>query len=136
MNKEKLSDLGRLRFKLDLNLTFPYIKVNGTYKVDGLIGDTFMIHGNGPFWYVIYYIYFSIDSYMYSQYLGTYRWNGHYFCTPAFAHILSHFGIFQPFIYRLNAPHIFFDRIIYYQSERTQHLLLDCGRLSALFLKF
>lgn len=50
VNKEKLSDLGRLRFKLDLNLTFPYIKVNGTYKVDGLIGDTFIIHGNGPFW--------------------------------------------------------------------------------------
>lgn len=50
LNEEKLSDLGKLRFKLDLNLTFPYIKANGTYKIEGLVGDTFMIHGNGPFW--------------------------------------------------------------------------------------
>ncbi|XP_072376492.1 uncharacterized protein [Diabrotica undecimpunctata] len=49
VDKEKLSDLGKLRFRLDLNLTFPSIKVNGTYQVNGLIGQTFRIFGNGPF---------------------------------------------------------------------------------------
>ncbi|KAG5887584.1 hypothetical protein JTB14_009991 [Gonioctena quinquepunctata] len=49
VEEEKFSELGNLRFKLDLNLTFPYIKVNGKYKIDGLIGQTFKIHGNGPF---------------------------------------------------------------------------------------
>nr|CAH7737313.1 unnamed protein product [Callosobruchus chinensis] len=49
VDKERFSDLGQLRFKLDLNLTFPIIKVNGLYKVAGLIGNSFQIHGEGPF---------------------------------------------------------------------------------------
>ncbi|CAG9853947.1 unnamed protein product [Phyllotreta striolata] len=49
VDKEALTDLGKLRFRLDLNLTFPFIKVNGTYQVNGLIGHTFKIFGNGPF---------------------------------------------------------------------------------------
>lgn len=50
LDKEKFTDLGNLRFKLDLNLTFPYIKVNGTYKINGTVGQTFRIYGDGPFW--------------------------------------------------------------------------------------
>ncbi|KAH1022454.1 hypothetical protein HUJ04_011853 [Dendroctonus ponderosae] len=38
------------RFKLDLNLTFPYIKVTGNYKIDGKVGRGFVIYGDGPFW--------------------------------------------------------------------------------------
>nr|CAI5861056.1 unnamed protein product [Callosobruchus analis] len=49
VDRERFSDLGQLRFKLDLNLTFPIIKVNGLYKVAGLIGNSFQIHGEGPF---------------------------------------------------------------------------------------
>ncbi|KAJ8921985.1 hypothetical protein NQ315_008622 [Exocentrus adspersus] len=49
IDKEKFTDLGNLKFKLDLNLTFPYIKVNGTYNINGTVGHTFRIHGNGPF---------------------------------------------------------------------------------------
>ncbi|CAH1105267.1 unnamed protein product [Psylliodes chrysocephalus] len=49
VDKESLTDLGKLRFRLDLNLTFPFIKVNGTYQVNGLIGQTFKIFGDGPF---------------------------------------------------------------------------------------
>lgn len=49
VDKEKFTDLGNLNFKLDLNLTFPYIKVNGTYKINGTVGQAFMIYGNGPF---------------------------------------------------------------------------------------
>ncbi|CAH1183260.1 unnamed protein product [Phaedon cochleariae] len=49
VDKESFSDLGKLRFKLDLNLTFPYIKVNGTYNIDGEVGGAFRIFGNGPF---------------------------------------------------------------------------------------
>lgn len=49
VDKEKFTDLGNLKFKLDLNLTFPYIKVNGTYKINGTVGQAFTIHGNGPF---------------------------------------------------------------------------------------
>ncbi|KAJ8970388.1 hypothetical protein NQ314_001256, partial [Rhamnusium bicolor] len=50
VDKEKFADLGNLKFKLDLNLTFPYIRVNGTYKINGSVGQTFIIHGSGPFW--------------------------------------------------------------------------------------
>ncbi|KAG5864374.1 hypothetical protein JTB14_021704 [Gonioctena quinquepunctata] len=49
IEEERFSRLGNWRFKLDLNLTFPYIKVDGKYKIDGLIGQTFEINGNGPF---------------------------------------------------------------------------------------
>ncbi|XP_057672439.1 uncharacterized protein LOC130903982 [Diorhabda carinulata] len=49
VTKEKLTDLGKLRFRLDINLTFPFIRANGTYQVNGLIGQTFRIFGNGPF---------------------------------------------------------------------------------------
>lgn len=51
VNRQQLSDLGKLRFQLDFNLTFPLINVNGTYKIDGTVGDAFKIHGEGPFWY-------------------------------------------------------------------------------------
>lgn len=37
-------------FKLGLNITFPYIEVNGKYDMDGMIGSLFQIYGNGPFW--------------------------------------------------------------------------------------
>ncbi|XP_030751560.1 uncharacterized protein LOC115879062 [Sitophilus oryzae] len=50
VDKEKFTDLGSFRFKLDLNLTFPYIKVTGKYKVDGKVGKNFVIYGDGPFW--------------------------------------------------------------------------------------
>ncbi|KAG5887582.1 hypothetical protein JTB14_009990 [Gonioctena quinquepunctata] len=49
IEEERFSRLGNWRFKLDLNLTFPYIKVNGKYKIDGLIDQTFEINGSGPF---------------------------------------------------------------------------------------
>ncbi|KAF7278881.1 uncharacterized protein LOC143191649 [Rhynchophorus ferrugineus] len=50
VDKERFTDLGNFRFKLDLNLTFPYIKVTGNYKVDGKVGKNFIIYGDGPFW--------------------------------------------------------------------------------------
>ncbi|XP_066138148.1 uncharacterized protein [Euwallacea fornicatus] len=50
VDKERFTDLGHFRFKLDLNLTFPYVKVNGDYDIDGKIGRGFAIYGQGPFW--------------------------------------------------------------------------------------
>lgn len=50
VDKERFTDLGNFRFKLDLNLTFPYIQVTGKYKVDGQVGRRFIIYGDGPFW--------------------------------------------------------------------------------------
>ncbi|CAG9769290.1 unnamed protein product [Ceutorhynchus assimilis] len=50
VDKERFTDLGQFRFKLDLNLTFPYIKVTGNYKIDGRVGKAFLIYGEGPFW--------------------------------------------------------------------------------------
>ncbi|XP_060524131.1 uncharacterized protein LOC132700668 [Cylas formicarius] len=50
VDKEKFTDLGNLRFKLDLNLTFPRIRVTGLYDVQGKIGNNFVVYGAGPFW--------------------------------------------------------------------------------------
>ncbi|KAJ8942254.1 hypothetical protein NQ318_003101, partial [Aromia moschata] len=50
VDKERFTDLGNMLFQLDLNLTFPYIKVNGTYQINGTVGQTFKIYGAGPFW--------------------------------------------------------------------------------------
>ncbi|RZB40572.1 uncharacterized protein BDFB_008715, partial [Asbolus verrucosus] len=46
IDKERFTDLGNLRFKLDLNLTFPYLVINGFYKVNGIIGDSISIFGD------------------------------------------------------------------------------------------
>lgn len=50
VDKERFTDLGNFRFKLDLNLTFPLIRVTGKYKVDGQVGRRFIVFGSGPFW--------------------------------------------------------------------------------------
>ncbi|XP_044258470.1 uncharacterized protein LOC123007305 [Tribolium madens] len=50
IDDEKFSDLGNLRFKLDLNLTFPYLTIDGLYKLNGIIGDSIPVFGNGKFW--------------------------------------------------------------------------------------
>ncbi|XP_050308931.1 uncharacterized protein LOC126745225 [Anthonomus grandis grandis] len=50
VDKERFTDLGQFRFKLDLNLTFPQIAVTGNYKVNGKVGRSFIIFGEGPFW--------------------------------------------------------------------------------------
>jgi hypothetical protein len=42
--------LGGLRFKLDLNLTFPYLTIDGLYKINGIIGDSIPVFGDGKFW--------------------------------------------------------------------------------------
>lgn len=44
-------DFSLSTFKLALNITFPFIEVNGKYDMDGMIGTLFRIYGNGPFWY-------------------------------------------------------------------------------------
>jgi len=46
----QFKDLGNWLFRLDLNLTFPLLLIDGKYKVNGLIGDTFKIFGDGNFW--------------------------------------------------------------------------------------
>ncbi|KYB29376.1 uncharacterized protein LOC100142563 [Tribolium castaneum] len=50
IDDERFSDLGNLRFKLDLNLTFPYLTIDGFYKLNGIIGDSIPVFGNGKFW--------------------------------------------------------------------------------------
>lgn len=50
VDEASVRDLGNWRFRLDLNITFPYLFGNGKYKVDGLIGESFQIFGDGPFW--------------------------------------------------------------------------------------
>lgn len=37
---------------VSLQITFPYVEVNGKYDITGIIGDLFQIYGDGPFWYV------------------------------------------------------------------------------------
>lgn len=39
-------------YQVGLDITFPYVEVNGKYDIDGVVGDMFQIYGNGPFWYV------------------------------------------------------------------------------------
>lgn len=43
-------DFGLTTLKLVLNITLPYLEVNGKYDMDGMIGDLFKIYGDGPFW--------------------------------------------------------------------------------------
>lgn len=50
IDAEKFRDLGNLRFKLDLNLTFPYLTIEGFYNLDGVIGDMIPVFGDGKFW--------------------------------------------------------------------------------------
>ncbi|CAH0559419.1 unnamed protein product [Brassicogethes aeneus] len=49
VDKQKFSDLGDWKFKLDLNITFPYLTATGKYKINGMVGDSFRIFGDGPF---------------------------------------------------------------------------------------
>ncbi|KAJ3650314.1 hypothetical protein Zmor_022009 [Zophobas morio] len=50
IDDEKFKDLGGLRYKLDLNLTFPRLTIDGFYKLNGLVGDSIPIFGEGEFW--------------------------------------------------------------------------------------
>jgi len=50
IDKQKFTVLSNLEFKLDLNLTFPLLVINGFYELDGAIGDMFTVFGNGRFW--------------------------------------------------------------------------------------
>lgn len=45
-----LKDLNGWNFRLDLNITFPFLKGTGMYDFDGLVGKNFHVFGNGPFW--------------------------------------------------------------------------------------
>ncbi|KAL3276714.1 hypothetical protein HHI36_012084 [Cryptolaemus montrouzieri] len=58
----KFSDIGAWRFRLDLNLTLPFITAEGLYRVDALIGDTIRLYGNGKFWAKIYRLELKISA--------------------------------------------------------------------------
>ncbi|XP_044757551.1 uncharacterized protein LOC123315769 [Coccinella septempunctata] len=58
----RFSDIGAWRFKLDLNITLPFITAEGFYFVDALIGDTVSLFGNGKFWAKIYQLELKITA--------------------------------------------------------------------------
>lgn len=58
----RFSDIGAWKFRLDLNVTLPFIRADGLYDVNALIGDTIHVFGDGKFWLNIYDIKLRISA--------------------------------------------------------------------------
>ncbi|KAK9881017.1 hypothetical protein WA026_014360 [Henosepilachna vigintioctopunctata] len=58
----RFSDIGAWRFRLDLNITLPFITAEGMYNVNALIGDTIHVYGNGKFWAKIHHLELKISA--------------------------------------------------------------------------
>lgn len=50
LSKFQLQDIDINLPKIRLNITFPYVEVNGFYDINGVFGDLFRLYGDGAFW--------------------------------------------------------------------------------------